>query len=791
MCDVKARCGGRPNIHSCLLLVCVIVLCSGFREPARGEDGHWERFPKPPGRADGIWNIGFDESHVLWAWTQYSLYSWQGTEFRKLVVPEFGSRAHIEDLYGGPDRGLYFIRTPTETNPAEVYRLIDGRAVYVTDSLHRSAVDIYSDFYVTKDGHFLNCTKDRVQLYADGQWRQLPVDPNSIPFTIFDLGHTLHLYRSGVLYTIDSSGSVQRRHLRTPKVVVGLEEVSALWGTQRILVYNRDERLLTACDLVSRELIPVDDINAALSPYISPAFLRSGPDGSVWGAFYEKSFRKFFLIRIHPNGRVDPLYQTIDLPWDYPYESTARLLAFDNEESAWIGLPNTGVVRCVDSRISQNDFRQGDGPSTCTKLWTGPDGSVYASSYWLYVHRDGKPAEKTPFEEWPPLQETLDALWQRLPKNGHSYTNAWLVDDFLVCQSERVHQEATIAAIDPGTGTGQFAMDVPYDPSVSMRPWITRGHTDNTMLVLTPGRMRTVNLLSGQTIDDVAFEHDSRIAPLLVEDGYIMPRGWRGHDLMRINTAGEEVWSTKVTDFLRRTPVRCGPLLLAQTPQNGISAYDVDSGRLLWGNHVDAYGCGISVSADGRYIAETACFLSIETTQGWIIGRSPSTGAQLWHYRRPVNGISHPPLADPVREQTYAAFAGGEIVCLDSRSGNVLWEITLPGSVHADSGGIQRPYWPCMAVDGRSLVFIDQSDLIYILDADTGRVAARFDLTGEFTPGGIRLGSAGLVAMPTLIGDLLIVATKKAVRAYSLAGVPNLPPAQKTGQHSKGKGDGR
>lgn len=764
MSHVKSE--SRSRAQPCMLLCAVpwVFLSAVLAAAPCGAEGCWKRFPKPPTRAEGLGRIAFDETHALWAVAGTSLYFWNGTQFEEFRNPRL---TYPTGLYGGPDRGLYVTRRASEPSRREIWHLAGEQAVQITEFL----CDPQSSFphlYVTRDRRFLNWTRDCVQIYSDNAWHQLAVDPNGPRFAVYDLEQGLYLYGRGVLYSVDSFYNVTRTPLRTPDPYS--KDLSAQWGTDTIvLIDNADGRPLNAHLLADGAPVPIDEINAALEPYRLED-LQTAPDGSVWFLARPRMSYDYFLVRLHPDGTVESLWETQALPWSERINRSMRPLLLASDGSVWIGFRYAGVIRWMNGQISQSDYRNGHGPSNCWALSEGPDNAIYATSdWWLYAFREGQPRESNPYDTWPAVRETQQPVWMFEPAAGATLKNAWQIGELSICSSKRAFDKLEMTTIETHTGTTRFRMPLPDD--VWARVWVTQGHTSDTLLVQLPGHIQTMDIRTGQVLADIPYDHDTRIAPVLNDGDYVLIKGHRGTNLVRINSSGEEIWSYKLFDYFQRHPSRYESLLVVQTPMEVMRAIDLNSGETVWSDFIGAKGWGTTFAPNGEYTVEAACPMSPESTQGWIIARDSKTGEIRWHYRRPVNMVFQCPIVDAIRDQVYAAFEGGEIVCLDLKNGGILWETILPDKVHPAPTYFDEPYWPSMGLVDRLLTVIDRNGLIYTLDADTGKVKARFDVTGRFLDNGIRLGSAEFVAMPSIVGDLLIVPASTGITAYSLSGV--------------------
>jgi outer membrane protein assembly factor BamB len=242
---------------------------------------------------------------------------------------------------------------------------------------------------------------------------------------------------------------------------------------------------------------------------------------------------------------------------------------------------------------------------------------------------------------------------------------------------------------------------------------------------------------------------------------------------VRIDRTGSEVWDCRLPGYVMLHPAVHGSVAVVQTRGGSYggqatSGVDLETGERLWSEVVDAYGCGAAFAADGSLVVEADQWLSPRATEGWLIGREPATGKRLWHHRRPSNTISQWPLVDPTTGRVFAAFDRGDVVCLEGKDGSVVWETFLPEPTYREVAFSYDPYWPCIARHGDRIMVLDRNRVLHLLDAATGRPAARIAPTAVFSRDGRTMAPVEIVATPWIHEGKLIVATAEGVVAFEL-----------------------
>lgn len=756
-----------------------MIGCIIFLSGESFAESHWTRLPPVSKRTGGVSDIAIDESSVLWGMVGGSFCFWDGSRFQRLQNPPFG--AYGASFYGGSDRGLYVVQAGPRPRRGLyqglpdcgiVYRLSREQVTRITDCKWGNSRD-FPGFYVAKDGWFLNWTGKCVRVFDRQQWHETTLDPNNASPIVLDAGGTVHLYCNGTLYSSDISGNIERRVLHPPDRQP--QAAAALWSIDRAIFIHRYAPSIRAYNLSTGDPVPVNDINASISQY-SLMDLCSAPDGSVWILASTNGQNGYFLC-IHPDGSVNVIRGLAGLPRNIFNMNTGYMpsILFEDNGSAWICFPQSGVIHYTNGQMKQFDYRQGDSPSDCRRFVRGSDDSVYAvSDWWLYTYRSGESPDSNAGRQYPPIHSDLEIVWQVTSARLERLERAWPIGDSIVYTTSQNNQVNRIVSLDSRTGLERF--QITPGPSWRDDPWIAQGHTPKHLLLL-GSRVATLDAQTGETVSQLDLRCSRFMEPVLVDGDYVTVRQDPDFILARVSPWGEQRWTCTLPGSLAAHPVACGPLMFIQTrAQSSFRgeaslAVDLQTGTQLWSDMTNAWGRGVCFAADGQYAVEGDTVSSSRIDEGWLIARNPRTGERLWHHRQPENGLLDSPVCDSTQDRVYAAFEGGEIVCLDGKTGEALWQTLLPNQPRSAVAIGHGLYWPSIALVGRLLIVVDRNDLIYVLDTDSGRVRARLDLTGSLVGANMRMGSEGLIGMPSIVGDAVIVPTPQRITAYSLLGV--------------------
>lgn len=232
----------------------------------------------------------------------------------------------------------------------------------------------------------------------------------------------------------------------------------------------------------------------------------------------------------------------------------------------------------------------------------------------------------------------------------------------------------------------------------------------------------------------------------------------------------------------RMPPLMTGPMLLIGNAIDGLSAWDRDTGQLLWRKKtVNGVEGGAALIKDRLFFGGSdGFFYSVDVRSGATIWSTPTraealgeplidadngrvfvltsnnvlhafesdSGKVLWVYSRPdasafsIRGGTKPALS---KDSVFVGTSDGAVVALDAKTGAIRWENTLNKNKRF------RDIDTNPVVDGDRLYVAGYDDKLYCLSADKGEVLWRLDGGGyaAVTLDGNRL------YFPTTAGELI------------------------------------
>ena len=110
-----------------VLLLCSVTapaLCAS--PPVAESDRYWERFPKPPGRAEHLQWMGLDRYEQLWVMWGQGTYTWDRAR-KQWTEPVLRAGVYLTRLYKGPENRLYATQPAQEDHWGKVYHLPRNR----------------------------------------------------------------------------------------------------------------------------------------------------------------------------------------------------------------------------------------------------------------------------------------------------------------------------------------------------------------------------------------------------------------------------------------------------------------------------------------------------------------------------------------------------------------------------------------------------------------------------------------------------------------------------------------
>lgn len=731
----------------------------------------WGRLPRPETRAEGFNDISFDESGVLWASVAYSVFWWDGEQFQEPIGANLHVGVYLSGLYGGPDGGLYITQMGTEPNRGEVYYLDNGQASHVTNFCYDSTTQ-YPGFYAAKDGRLINWAEGILCVYTNGQWLDcIDVGLEQKSYPIYETDGTIYIYNQGTLISINPNNQISSRQIRTP-VDIYTTEVTAQWGDDKALFLIDGREGLDAYDLSTKEHVDISAVNSVIRGYRLYRMLHT-QDGSVWILARSEEHSGYCIFRITPGGDIEFIPQSLNLPWSRDYfDLYPKSILQASDGSAWFCVPRLGLLHYHNKELYHFDYRENPcNPGVCTKLVESPNHNIIAvSGSWLYEFSNEESVDTCPWDNLPQISRPEIPVWQYEAQNDDPIRQVWQVENFIVFDLGLSRNTATIVTLNINSGTVQSELNV------GSNAWITPGTNSGTALLLSDQNLAVVDLNTGHLINDLEYERDDRIEPVLVDRDFIIVKGYRGSEVCRVTTEGQELWSCRLPGYVMIHPSIQDKFLAVQTRGGSYggqatSIINVDTGIIMWTDIIDAYGCGVDFTQDARLMVESACWLSPDMTEGRLIARKPRTGVVIWDYRCRMTTISHRPIIDPETGYVYAVFNDGKVVSLKSNSGFSVWETLLPFAVKRPTSASYDPYWSCISADSDYILLIDSYDTIYMLDKMTGRIIAYFDVISATTQYDIRVPTTELVGMPCIIDNMLIVATKQSIKAFDLKSI--------------------
>lgn len=187
----------------------------------------------------------------------------------------------------------------------------------------------------------------------------------------------------------------------------------------------------------------------------------------------------------------------------------------------------------------------------------------------------------------------------------------------------------------------------------------------------------------------------------------------------------KKVWEQALKDITGGSIIVNDHLIVGST-DGTVLAIDTASGRTLWNRKLSGRLTAPPVSGEGVIVQPT--------DNGKLIGISPDDGSERF-----AAVLAAPLIASAVVDKKiFAADFYGRIHCVDASSGRVLWFVTGPG-----------PVWSPPAVAGDRLLVTYGQGTLAALSVEDGHTLWKYD-SREIT-----------VASPTVVGDVVVVGTKK------------------------------
>jgi len=757
-------------------LACAVV--PALPAPGAAYD-QWRKLPYPPGRAEYFKDIGLEQGDVLWVTAGSTIAYWDGGQFREPQNVDFVSGWYFTWFYGGPDRGLYSIRN--SSHGPQVFRLTDGRAVYVAD-VHSESSTNPPPFYVARSGKLFNWGKDFLAVFGGQDWERSEASLDTAYPLIFDNGRSVWFFHAGKLYGVEDNGRVSDGRVSQADLAMEFRNgfsgsrpsvKGALWGNDRAIFLAYGGQGIKAANLATGKMLDTEPIDEAFGDrHVWDLF--SAPDGAVWVLAGDKELQGYVFMRVALDGTVERITAAAGLPFDnHQFRQSPHTVLFASDGAVWFGLYDAPLARMEHGRVR----RFGDvglDLSGCTKLLEDRRGRVYAlSSNGVYVT---SPESLGSFAALPePRKPTiLDVAWKLEPGEHGRCKSAWLGPSRIALGSP---MSDGLWFVDPATGERVATLEMAGLDWTSSR--LAPGGQPHQVLVLAPRRLLVVDAAKAQVDVEIDYPLDSRVAPVPVGGDFLAAKGYRSEELVLLDREGKEKWTCRLPGYVQAQLAVCGAFGVVQTRGGSYGGQktigvDLNSGEVLWSDTTDAYGYGAVFADDAKYVVEADMWLSPPATEGRLIGREVRTGERRWQYARPGT-ISHCPVLDRKTDRLYAVFDRGEVVCLEGATGKLVWEAALPENPYAAVNPSYDPAWSAIALEEDRVLVVDRCRVLHVLRAGDGRRAAGFDLTSAFREAGKPQRPIGLLCMPQLKGRLLLVATDRGLAAYRLGGREGSP----------------
>ncbi|MGW3626893.1 outer membrane protein assembly factor BamB family protein [Streptomyces sp. NPDC000880] len=216
---------------------------------------------------------------------------------------------------------------------------------------------------------------------------------------------------------------------------------------------------------------------------------------------------------------------------------------------------------------------------------------------------------------------------------------------------------------------------------------------------------------------------------------------------------GKAIWESPMAGSTMSdgTPaVADGKVYVGNQTADMLLAYDAATGKQLWTANAALGGWqdGAPTAAGGRVF--------IGSNNG-VIARDAETGKTLWTYRSTgssyIPGNATPSAPAVVGDTMYMGFPDGRVTALDTATGTVKWNATMPGKKYL-GGVLSAP-----AVSGDTVYIGSNNGILYGLNRLTGETVWNYEI-------GTWVASAPAISGNTLFagawdGNLYAFATKK------------------------------
>jgi hypothetical protein len=411
-----------------LLTICYCV--SGLFAGTEAEQsdelvGRWEELPLFPSRRAIRPCIGIEPSGALWVPSKNIARYWDGEKLVELDNLNLPSGNYVYGLHGGMNRKLYASRSNKQNNNNQLYELVDGQAIYITDFHHDKSYN-HPALYVSKSGLLCNWGTRFLAVYIQNQWKQIEAYLHPRYALTFDSGEKVHFYYNRNLYSVDRHGNFDKRQISAPiESIPGRKRIhGAVWGQDKMLIFDCGSKQVYAYYLDSGEPVDTEPIHSYLDN--RPVYdLFSTNNGDVWLLIRDPELRTYVFLRITPEGDITTVNETARLGWDntqfwqYPHSVLSA-----SDGSIWLSSRRDGIVRYKNGRMQIFGWRQGVNFGRCRYILEGSQGQIYVSSdNGVHVFLPGQPAKPPAWvHEWQdyrinslcPVRDSEGYIWMLL-----------------------------------------------------------------------------------------------------------------------------------------------------------------------------------------------------------------------------------------------------------------------------------------------------------------------------------------------------------------------------------------
>ncbi len=365
-----------------------------------------------------------------------------------------------------------------------------------------------------------------------------------------------------------------------------------------------------------------------------------------------------------------------------------------------------------------------------------------------------------------PESEPVQILWRYQVAPGKIVARTWIFDGKIYFLTKRGKY---IQALDLKTGEKLYT--IPTESEYYADVWISRGHLENELLVSLDGRILKMDSLDGKIICAINKKRDRRIAPIPFGRDFICVPGYRAYSIERISGDGKKAWTCKLPGYVHTQPSCYGPLMIVQTRQSSYggqatTGIDLETGKILWSDIVDAYGYGVVFGDDAQYSIETDTWLHFSQKKGILICREPYSGEVKWVFSKAQAMFRTAPVLDISSGRVYAVLDDGNVMCLESETGELVWEEALPEKPRQHNGVSYEQYVPVLSFKKNRLFITGDKGTLFVLDASNGNIRERFDLTEGLDEHEGVVRPVKPVRLPWIVEDMLLVPSSREITVY-------------------------